>query len=215
MTHRHVRISSLVFCFLILLTGCAALSLRTTSDLLLAESFDLKPGEMDTYSRDTGSAGQQDGEFQVRVLEPNYVQWSLVHLNASNVVIQVQTRKAGGPDDNLMGVICRYQDDLNFYFIVISSDGYYGIGRMLKGERTLLTGQTLLPSAWVQGGNTVNTLKVTCSGSRLSLEVNGETLASVEDTSLTDGQAGLVAGDFADTGADIRFDNLLINRSSQ
>jgi hypothetical protein len=215
MTHQPVRIAFPIFCLLIFLTGCASLPLHSASDLLLAESFDLKPGEMDTYSRDTGSAGQQDGEFQIRVLAPNYMQWSMVHLNASDVVIQVQTRKAGGPDDNLMGVICRYQDDLNFYFMVISSDGYYGIGRMLKGERTLLTGQTLLPSVWVQGGNAVNTLKVTCSGSRLSLEVNGEALASVEDTSLTDGQAGLLAGDFADTGTDIRFDNLMINRSSQ
>ena len=215
MTRQPVRTAFLIFCLLIFLTGCANLPVHSASDLLLAESFDLKPGEMDTYSRDTGSAGQQDGEFQIRVLEPNYVQWSLIHLNTSDAVIEVQTRKAGGPDDNLMGVICRYQDDLNFYFMVISSDGYYGIGRMLNGERTLLTGQTLQPSTMVQGGNTVNCLKVTCSGSTLSLAVNGETLASVQDTSLTAGQAGLLAGDFADAGADIRFDNLMITRPAQ
>ena len=34
-----------------------------------------------------------------------------------------------GPDDNDFGIICRYIDDNQFYYAIISSDGYYGIVR--------------------------------------------------------------------------------------
>ena len=195
-----------------LLAGCSLLPLGQNANILLAESFDGKASEMDQYVKDTGSAGVQADEFQIRVLAPNYMQWSLVNLSFTDAVVEVAARKAGGPDDNIYGVICRFKDDLNFYFMVVSSDGYYGIGRMLNGQRTLLTGDQLTPTAAVGQGNAVNLIRAECSGPTLSLEVNGTQLAKVSDINLTEGKSGLLAGDFTDSGVDIRFDNLKITK---
>jgi hypothetical protein len=197
------------------LAGCGLFSNGQNTNVLFAESFDDTAKQMERYSETTGSAGVTTGEFQLQVLEPNYMHWALVNQSFSDTVIEFQARKAAGPDDNLYGAICRYQDDLNFYYLVISSDGYYGIGSVIQGARSLIGSEQMLPSASIQGGTGINHLKLVCEGSTLSLEVNGEVLASVEDTTLADGQVGLLAGAFSNTGVDIRFDNLLVTRPAQ
>jgi len=215
-----VRRSQLISMFLVglaavALGGCSLFNSGQDSPVLFAESFDANPKQMDIYTKDTGSAGVVSGEFQLRVFEPNYMQWALVTQQFTDTVIEVQARKVGGPDDNLYGVVCRYQDAQNFYYLVVSSDGYYAIGGVIGGIRSLIGSTQMQPSDVVLGGTSINHLKVTCSGSTLSLEVNGVMLASVQDTNLADGNAGLLAGAFKDAGVDVRFDNLLITRPGQ
>lgn len=204
----------LVFGFAAVLAGCSLFPNAQESDVLFAESFDGSADKLGQYSRATGTAGVLAGEFQIDVLEPNYMQWSLVNGAFSDSIIELQARKAEGPDNNLYGVICRYQDDLNFYYLVVSSDGFYGIGRVLNGSRTLLSADQMQPTTAVQGGTAVNHLKAKCAGSTLALEVNGVGLVSVEDPNFAQGQVGLLAGDFSDSGVDIRFDNLLITQTT-
>jgi len=203
----------IIFSLITVLSGCSMLPSNQTGNVLVAESFDENPGVMQTYSRDTGNAEVDGGEFAIRTFEQNYLQWALVKLNFTDAVIEVSAHKVAGPDDNIYGVICRYQDDLNFYFLAVSSDGYYGIGRMLNGERMLLGSDQLQPTSVVKGGTSANDLRVTCSNTTLILEVNGQTLEMVNDQSFSEGQAGLFAGEFTDTGLEIRFDNLLITRA--
>ena len=64
------------------------------------------------------------------IKKENFIKWS----NLSRVVpedlrIEVDVSKQNGPDDNAFGVLCRYQDPENFYYFLISSDGFGGIGR--------------------------------------------------------------------------------------
>jgi len=214
----HFRRTTSVLPILLLvatLAGCGLFSNGQNTNVLFAESFDDTAKQMDHYSETTGSAGVTAGEFQLQVLEPNYMHWALVNQPFTDAVIEFQARKAAGPDDNLYGAICRYQDDLNFYYLVISSDGYYGIGSVIQGARSLIGSQQMLPSPSIQGGTGINHLKVVCAGSTLSLEVNGELLATVEDATLAEGKVGLLAGAFSNTGVDIRFDNLLVTRPAQ
>ena len=195
-----------------LAAGCSLLSAGQDGPVLFAESFDATPKQMDIYDKDTGSAAVVNGEYQIQVLEPNYMQWGLVTQSFSDTVIEVQARKMGGPDDNLYGVICRYHDAQNFYFLVISSDGYYAVGSVIGGIRSLIGATQMQPSEVILGGTSINHLKVTCSGTSLSLEVNGTLLEAVQDANLAEGNAGLLAGAFQDAGVDVRFDNLLITR---
>lgn len=209
-------ISILVFAVLALSTaGCSLLGAGQDSPVLFAESFDANPKQMDVYVKDTGMAGVMDGEFQIQVNDPNYMQWALVNQAYPDTVVEVQARKAGGPDDNLYGVICRYKDAENFYYLVISSDGYYAIGSIVGSVRSLIGSQMMQRSEAILGGTQINHLKASCTGSTLSLEVNGTLVSSVQDTNLTDGNAGLLAGAFNDSGVDIRFDNLLVTRPGQ
>jgi len=120
--------------------------------------------------------------------------------------------KAGGPDDNDFGVICRYQDVDNFYFFIISSDGYYGIGKTVDGVQELIGTDQMNPDDAINQGDANNHIKADCVGSHLVLHANGAKLADVEDTSLSSGDVGLIAGTFDEAGADIHFDNFVVRK---
>jgi hypothetical protein len=123
--------------------------------------------------------------------------------------IEVSTTNKGVLD-NALGIICRYENEENYYFFVISNDGYYGIGRKvnsifpfyLTGENNMVEGGDILTDS--------NSLKAICSGSALSFYVNGTLLASVTDDSLTSGWVGLLASSMGDPGVDVYFDDLVV-----
>jgi len=62
----------------------------------------------------------------------------------------------------------------------------------------------------IRTGGIVNHLRVDCTGSMLTLHVNGNVLMQVEDADFTTGQVGLVAVTHAAEGSDILFDTLAI-----
>jgi hypothetical protein len=131
-------------------------------------------------------------------------------LGFTDVSIDVDAGKDTGPDDNDFGVLCRYQDTENFYFLIISSDGYYGIGKVQNGEQVLLEPPNMYHTEAIFPGNQVNHIRAECSGTRLALTVNGVFLAEATDSTFPEGDVGLIVGSFDDPGVDIWFDNFLV-----
>ena len=43
----------------------------------------------------------------------------------SDFILEVETKLVGGTDDNWQAVVCRFQDEGNYYAFAISADGYY------------------------------------------------------------------------------------------
>ena len=150
----------------------------------------------------------QNGGFRIWVNKANLDVWATPGRNFNgNVAIEVDATKSGGPDDNDFGVICRYQDSNNFYQFLISSDGYAGIGRVKNGDQSLLSSTKMQPAAAIHQGAATNHIRATCMGGTLTLSINGKDVASVNDSSFTSGDVGLVAGTFNNIGVDILFDN--------
>jgi hypothetical protein len=112
----------------------------------------------------------------------------------ADVIVEVQALNAGS-QDNYYGLICRYTNQENFYFLVISSDGYYGIGKVKDGLHSLVN-RTEMPPTEVYDGGAINNLRAECTGSRLALYVNGSLLDVQNDTDLPQGSVGLIAGSF-------------------
>ena len=157
-----------------------------------------------------GITDYENGYYRIYVNTTETDVWSNPGLHFTDVVVEVDAAKAGGPDNNDFGVICRYQDVRNFYFFIISSDGYYGIGKVVDGEQILIGADQMYPHDVIQKGNATNHIKVDCVGSHLVLYANGAKLVEVEDSMFSSGDVGLIAGTFAETGTDIHFDNFII-----
>jgi len=155
-----------------------------------------------------------DGEYKIEINVPALNVWAASGPRLADSIIDVDLRPAAGPDDNLYGVLCRYRDDKNFYFFVISADGYYAVGKYNDGAQTFLSGQSYEYSDKILPGNASNHLVATCSGNDLRLVVNGTLLAQTTDQDFADGQTGLIAGAFGleDSPVDIRYDNLLVTQ---
>ena len=93
---------------------------------------------------------------------------------------------------------------------MISSDGYYGIIKILDGSYHLLNDHTLQYSEAIKQGGETNQIQALCSGSELTLKVNGEELASVQDSDISSGGVGLISGSYDTPGVDILFDNFVV-----
>lgn len=145
--------------------------------------------------------------FLVNDLNTNF--WSTPHKNFADVRIEVDTGKVGGPDENRIGLVCRFTGN-DYYFFLISSDGFYGIGIFSGGKAILLGQNEMQASAHIHTGLAVNHLRGDCVGDKLTLYINGFETASVQDAALKSGDVGLLAGTFSQPGVDVVYDNFVV-----
>jgi hypothetical protein len=157
-----------------------------------------------------GISDYTDGQFRILVNEPNYDYWSNPKLSFKNARIEVDATRQAGPDINRFGLICRYQDEQNYYFFIVSSDGYYGVGKVKENHLSLIGMSEMQPSNAVQMGTTMNHLRADCIGDQLFFYVNGRLLTQVSDSDFASGDVGILAGTFDQSGVDVVFDNFVV-----
>jgi hypothetical protein len=150
-----------------------------------------------------------DGVLRVEVAIPNQLAWATANKHFEDFHLAVEASQVAGPDDNEYGVLARMRDSENFYRFSISGDGYFLISKFVDGEQQVL-GSNWTPSDAVRQGQATNLIEITCVGDRLTLTVNGQTLAQVEDGQFRRGDIGLYAGTFYEGGVEVHFDNLTI-----
>jgi hypothetical protein len=187
-----------------------AINQQNTGRLLFQDDFSDPKSGWDSLTNEDGITDYHNGEYRILVDTTNTDVWANPRLTFTDTIIEVDATKAGGDDNNDLGVICRYKDGNNFYFFVISSDGYYGIGKIKNGQQVLVGMESMPPTDVVKQGNATNHIQAECNGSTLRLVVNGQLLAETTDSDFTSGDAGLLAGSFENPGTDIRFDNFVV-----
>jgi hypothetical protein len=203
----------------LLLAGlaCAAGSSNTDPsdpNILFTDDFSSSSSGWDNVRDTTGMTDYDQDGYRIQVLESNTDYWANPGLSGlGDVSVSVEVKKLAGPEDNDFAVLCRYVDTENFYAFLASSDGFYGITKVVGGNQELLGQDQLLPTDAIQQGEGVmNTLRGDCVGSTLTLYINGAQVASVEDTTFTTGDVGLMAGTFDTSGTDILFDNFVVRK---
>ena len=154
---------------------------------------------------------EQDG-YRIKVDKANWYFWTNPGLSLSDVVIEVDITKLGGPEDNEFGVICRYVDPQNFYYFTLSSDGFYGISKFINDDLSLIGTENLEFSEAINQGEATNHLRAECVGATLRLYANEQLLVEATDSDLTSGDIGLIAGTFDEPGTDVLFDNLEVRQ---
>ncbi len=175
--------------------------------LLFADDFSSPTtGWQRTQYGEDGIMDYDGGGYRILVNTPQANFWSTPHKDFTDVRLEVDAGKLGGPDENRIGLICR-SDGSSYYFFIIGSDGYYGVGLFKDKEATLLGQATMQPSTAVKTGASVNHLRFDCVGSNMSAYVNDVKLSQVQDPTLQHGDVGLLAGTFDQPGVDIIFDN--------
>ncbi len=179
------------------------------ADILFQDDFSDPSSGWERVNETEGVTDYVDGAYRIFVNTPSYDIWANPGLEFTDTIIEVDAKKVAGPDDNDFGIVCRYQDMDKFYFFIISSDGYYGIARMIDGEQELLGEKTMAYSEAINQGLATNKLRVECVGDRLVLYVNQTLLIEGKDTTYASGDVGLIAGTFDTAGTDIYFDNFV------
>lgn len=213
MEKRFFKVLVLVLAVMVFLSACSSADLDSLKadnpDAVFVDDFSSSFSGWGRSSGQNGSTGYTDGTYRINVYAGKYDLWANPGLDLDNVSVEVDAVKIGGPDSNNYGVICRYQDDENFYYGEITSNGYYGIGKYKQGIQFALTGKFVATDLIHQGSET-NHLKLTCAGSKLTLYINGSLAGSVDDYAFSSGDVGLIAGTFKEGGLEIAFDNFVV-----
>jgi hypothetical protein len=157
-----------------------------------------------------GSLDYTGGVYRILVSADHLMLWSGPGLEFTDLRLEVDAMRVAGPEDDDYGFVCRSQDPANFYFLAISSDGYYGIGKVVDGVPGLIHAQAMAPNEAIRQGNAQNHLRADCIGEQLSLYANGTLLARVEDPDFRSGEAGLMAGTLGSAGTEVYFDNFTV-----
>ena len=195
------------------LSSCAALPIPAVSpanpgDVLYQEQFENNTTGWARISNDNGIMDYDGGGYRILVRQPRLNVWSTSEKDFGDVRVEADVIKLHGPDENRMGLICRYQRG-DYYFFVISNDGYYAIGKFIGGLTLLLGHSEMQASEAIQAGN-MNHMRADCIGDRLTFYINFTEVASAKDTDFPRGDVGLVAGSFTDSGVDVLFDNFVV-----
>jgi hypothetical protein len=205
-----------IFYFLssfLFLSACAsapipAVSTADPGDILYQEQFENNTTGWARIANDNGIMDYDGGGYRILVRQPRLNIWSTSEKDFGDVRLEADVIKLNGPDENRMGLICRYQAG-DYYFFIISNDGYYAIGKFIGGM-TLLLGQSEMQSTGAIQSGTMNHLRADCIGSKLTFYINFTEVASATDTDFPSGDVGVVAGSFAEPGVDVMFDNFVV-----
>ena len=209
--------------FILISLACQAASLPSVSDpsgnqtpaikVLFQDDFSKTSSGWSTYSDADGENGYKNGSYHILINKPDMYAWSVPGINLTDVAIEVDIQKKEGPEENEYGVICRYQDENNFYFLTVSSDKYFGVSKLVDGNMELIgMDQLQYKEAAIHGGANSNHLRVECVGDRLTLSANGQLLADVRDSSFQSGDVGLIAMTSETAPLDIYYDNFSVTR---
>jgi hypothetical protein len=161
-----------------------------------------------TEQNDRFSLELTDGGYKISVNILNAPIWSIRDQTFDDVIVEVDTTRLSGAKSGYSGLVCRHQDEDNYYALVISSDGTYGIAKMKDGEFEFI--QEGSDGSGVIKSSAANRVRAECIGKNLSLYANSQLLLQVQDDDFTSGAVGLLAGTRMDGAIEVFFDNFAI-----
>lgn len=201
--------------FLLIISACTptatpAVPVASPGAVLYQEEFADNTSGWDRVSNENGIMDYDGGGYRMLIQKPNTNMWSTPNKDLGDVHIEVDAMRLNGPYENRAGLICRDQNG-NYYFFLISNDGYYGMGKFINGQATLLGQENMQQSAFINKDG-INHLRADCVGNTLTFYINNNQVATVQDGDLTHGDIGLLAGTFSQPGVDVLFDHYIVTQ---
>jgi hypothetical protein len=182
-----------------------------SSVILFSDNFNSGSGVWRLIGSNLGSKISYEHQgLRISINEIDYAYWSTPGKNFGDVRVAVSASRLGGPNDNYFGVICRFQAPESYYGFLVSSDGYYGIIKVVNGQFQLLGSQNMEYSDVIIKDRATNRVRGDCIGDSLTLYVNAIELKTVKDNQLQIGDVGLIAGSHEIWGVDILFDDFVV-----
>jgi hypothetical protein len=182
----------------------------SSATLLFQDDFSNPDSGWDRLNNVDGIIDYVKGQYQIEVDRANYDYFATSSHSFSDVHIEVEATRNSGDVNNNFGVICRYLGKNDFYVGMISSDGFFGIFKVINGEYHLIGMDSMAKSDSIKQDSETNLIRFDCKGNTLTLYANGTQLDSRQDADLSQGDVGLLAGTNKNPGVKISFDNFKV-----
>ena len=189
----------------------SSLTSDTNSNVLFSDDFSNSKTGWDEYQDSEMMTGYDNGMYVVLNDVPQYYTYAYANKNLTDTSVEVESTLISGPMDVESGIICRSNGD-NFYYGIVSIDGYYGIAKAIGDDFSYIQADSMYSNSAINLGNETNKIRFDCVGNTLTLYVNGELLTSVTDNDLSSGDIGFIVGTYDEGGAKFGFDNLVVTK---
>ncbi|MEJ2709972.1 MAG: hypothetical protein P8074_20340 [Anaerolineales bacterium] len=180
----------------------------TTPQILFEDDFSSGKGwyteKADHYSFEFVKDGYR---IYVDLLQAAF--WSVRDRNYADIRVDTVATRTSGPENGYFGVVCRHVDDDNYYALVISTDGTFGIVKMEDGEFAFLQ-EGNASAGVINPGDGSNRVRGDCVADTLTLYANDKQLLQVQDDDFESGDVGLIAGTRDKAGLEVVFDYFAI-----
>lgn len=185
-----------------------------TEHLIFQDDFEDEITGWEIGAYETGSVGYKNGAYAIISANNGSTMWGVANRTFDDVVVDVDvTQISAGPESNNdLGVVCREQGDGSGYYLLISGDGYAAILKAANGQFEWL--REWEETSAVRQGNATNRLRAVCDGPTLTLFVNGQQVATIQDSSFRQGDLAFTATTYEDDPTEIHFDNLKVRNPS-
>lgn len=203
----------IIVIYLAIILACQySISPYSSGDVIFVDDFSETNEIWDIWEKPDESAVSffEDGLIMI-VSKPNLDIITTNNVSYPDVLIQTTAQKRLGTNDNAYGIVCRYLNDRNYYGFLISSDGYYGIVKVVEGEYELVSSENMEFDEGIHQGKGENSISAKCERNTLTISINGVEKASVYNNDLTAGKTGLITGSFSEVDETaVLFDNFIV-----
>lgn len=152
---------------------------------------------------------QADG-YHIAVDQANQTFWATPQRDDGDTSLSVDARPIVDGASGYSGLLCRFQDD-RFYYFIVQPNGSYSIGKYADGTfQALFSPEEWRYSDAIKQGNVTNRLKADCLGNTLRLYANGELLGETTDSDLRSGAGGVLAATLESEDFEVVFNHFLI-----
>ena len=195
--------------------ACGAFSSLLGDGSLLKDDFSNSSSGWGTGTDTDSSVEYSNGGLQMLVFTPNYLTWSTPNAtDYENVHVEVTATHNDTNATTAFGVICNeLGTTASYYYFVITPGGEYAIAKAEVGQTDFFfTNDDQWGSSDLITQNAASyRIGADCGNGTLTLYVDGQQIASVNDASYTTGRVGLItwSGDEAPS-ADVVFDDFVV-----
>lgn len=198
--------------------ACQALSggspaAPTAGDVILRDDF--SSAQWGTGTDADSSVEYENEALRFIVYTENYFVWSTPDdENYRDIHMEVTVINNGTDSTTAFGLICNKSAGDDFYYLVMTPAGQYAIARAATGQTDLfLTNNDEWADSDLIAVNADSyRVGADCGNGRLTLYVDGQQVASVNDSTYTDGRVAVMVWSSEDVGAtnDVAFDDFLM-----
>lgn len=184
---------------------------------LLQDDFEGFDQTWGTGSDSDSSVEYVNGGLNFQIFTPYYFVWSMPNdEDYSNVHIDVTVNNSSTDPNATFGIICNEGiPDTNKYYFAVTVNGQYAIARAAVAQDDFfLTGNNNWENSDLIPVNAASyQIGVDCGVGVLTLYVNGQQVASVNDTTYSSGGAGVFAwSDEKNSGVNVTFDDFVVTQ---
>jgi len=209
-TNWHLLVS--IISLIALTLACSSLSLPKGGGdtAILRDDFSDSSSGWGTGTDSNSSVEYANDGLQFVVFSDRFITWSNPNTETySNVHIEVSAKNDSSDRLVIYGILCHEQPDQSFYYLGVASDGYYTISKSAASQDDVsLTNGT---STLVPTGSETFTIGADCGNGSLALYINGQQVATMQDSSYTSGKLGVFAGsNDSPNSVNVTFDDFVV-----